>query len=383
MDRTKKHRLPDMGTIAICAVICGTDGWVQVEQFARPSRIALSLLKGRTRHKVGLKTKRPCCGWRPDYLLRVFTRVDRRIQMRSPCHIPTRALALRAGGRMLMGCARPGRVEAPAAWPEASMTEPSYRVLIVEDEPDINNLLAEILTAYGMEPIQVHTGEDALLTVRKDRPDAIILDLMLPGLSGYAVCRQLKTARATRGIPVVILTALDRLSDRREAYETGADEYVTKPFSPDTFMRRLQACIERVRAVEGRHHVSMTFELEASITGLKAVNTLVTALYCQTPLEEPQVEALRSGIIRLAAAAGTWAAAHGGAPPAHLTFDLEEGRLKLAFDPAGETGRAFLNTHLDPEAVIPAEFTDAGVIDRRTDEGETVVLEKLLPPEDA
>jgi len=263
------------------------------------------------------------------------------------------------------------------------MTDETYRVLIVEDEPDINNLLAEVLAAYGLEVIQAFTGEDALRLIEKHRPDAVLLDLMLPGLSGYGICRQLKAARATRAIPVLILTALDRSEDRQQAYETGADDYLTKPFSPEGLVARLKDTIERSReAARPAAHVSMAFALEASVAGLKAVSALVTALYCQTALEGETVEALRSGLLRLAAAASDWAAGHTGAPPATLLFDLDGERAAFRFEPAGEDGVAFVNEHLQAQALVPSEFTDAGAIDRQTRDGQAVVMEKALPPQE-
>lgn len=263
------------------------------------------------------------------------------------------------------------------------MTNDAYQVLIVEDEPDINNLLAEILAAYGLETIQAFTGEDALRLVQKHRPDAIVLDLMLPGLSGYAVCSQLKTARSTSGIPVVILTALDRAADRRQAFETGADEYVTKPFSPEGFVERLQTCIERTREAADAAVVSMVFELSLTNTCLKAINAAVTSLYCQTGLPEQAIEKLRSGLLRLASAAKTWAEAHDDTPPANVHFELENDELRLVFEPACDEAETFLEKHLGDEALIPSEWTDAGAIDRHETDGATVVLTKSVPPEPA
>ncbi len=261
------------------------------------------------------------------------------------------------------------------------MTDQADRVLIVEDEPDINHLLAEVLSAYGLEPIQAFTGEDALRLVEKHRPDAILLDLMLPGLSGYAVCHQLKQARATRETPVVILTALDRPSDRREALETGADEFLTKPFTPESLVARIRASIERRRAAaEAGGHVTMTFQLGTEPADLKAINTLVTSLYCRTGMASGRAERLRAALVELGDAAATWATERDGPMPATATFDLDERTLTLTFEPAAPEGEAFLNDHLDPEATVPAGLVDAGAIDRQRREGQTVVWEKAIPP---
>jgi len=122
------------------------------------------------------------------------------------------------------------------------------RVLVVEDEPDMNNLLAEVLRAFGFEPVQAADGRQALDRLCEQPPDAVLLDLMLPGMSGYELCRRLKTSEETASIPVLILSALDRQPDRQAAFQAGADDYMTKPFAPETLIERLRECLrERPR----------------------------------------------------------------------------------------------------------------------------------------
>lgn len=259
--------------------------------------------------------------------------------------------------------------------------EARLRVLIVEDEPDMNNLLADVLQAFGYDPIQAGSGEQALEILADDRPDAILLDLMLPGISGFELCKQLKGARETRTIPIVILTALDRGIDRRYGFETGADEYMTKPFTPDGLVSRLQACLDRCRdALEECGHLLVTLELTATLTDLKAFNSLVTCLYCHTDFSPQQIEALRQGLVRLSDAAGEWMSQHRSLPPVRLTMDLNAEHLRLVFQPAADGAADFLAQHLSPEAAVPSSFTDAGVIDQMAREDGVVILSKALPP---
>jgi DNA-binding response OmpR family regulator len=261
------------------------------------------------------------------------------------------------------------------------MSDEAYRVLIVEDEPDINNLLAEILSVYGLEPIQAFTGEDALRLVEKYRPDAVLLDLMLPGMSGYSVCRRLKTARPTCGTAVVILTALDQPADRTEAYQSGADDYVTKPFSPEGMVARVRAAVERMRAAaRPADHLAVEADLAATAAGLKGLSGLLAALYLQTDLAGRQIEALRSALVRLAQEADEWASRHRGALVARVRLDVGEGRMRLRFEPAEAAGEEFLAEHLDRDAVVPSELVDAGAIDGLARDGPAVVLEKALRP---
>jgi DNA-binding response OmpR family regulator len=255
------------------------------------------------------------------------------------------------------------------------------RILVVDDEPDMNKLVADVLTAYGFDAIQAASGEQALSILVRERPDAILLDLMLPGASGFELCKHLKGARATRPIPIIILTALDRPIDCRYAYETGADDYITKPFTPDGLVERLQAVLDQCRRQrEECGHMVLTVDLVGAVSDLKAFNPLITCLYCQTDFAPEQIEALRAGLVRLSDAAGQWAQDHGGRPPVRLTIDLDARRLRLVVAPASDDGGAFLAEHLDAEAAVPSTYIDAGVIDQVTAEGNSVALEKALPP---
>jgi len=260
-------------------------------------------------------------------------------------------------------------------------SEDQARILIVEDEPDMNNLLADVLRAYGFEPVQAIDAEAALCAIAERAPDAILLDLMLPGMSGLELCRQLKSARSTRLIPVIILTALDRSVDRRHGFETGADDYLTKPFTPEGLISRLRLDIQQCREIrDACGQLELHMELAASLADLKAANTLATCLYCRTDLAPEQIEALRAGLVRLSETAGRWAVRHGGASPVRLTAAVGDQRMLLKFTPIAESGNAFLAEHLDAEAAVPAALTDAGMIDSLATVNGEVVLEKILLP---
>jgi len=261
------------------------------------------------------------------------------------------------------------------------MSDGRTRVLIVEDEPDMNNLVAQVLSAYGYEPVQARSGEQALLILSERLPDAVLLDLMLPGLSGYEVCRRLKGNRATNLIPVLMLTALDRNVDRRHGYETGADDYVTKPFTPQGLVSRLQACVAQYReAKSANDHLVLQCDLGTALATLKALNTLTSALYSRTAIPPDPIEALRTGLLRLADAAEEWAIVHGGVPPAQVDIEFDPHRLRLVFRAPNPAGKEFLCLHLAPEAPVPAELTDAGMLDRVCMEDSTVIYEKALSP---
>ena len=121
------------------------------------------------------------------------------------------------------------------------------RVLLVEDEPAQRTVLAYNLEAEGFAVIQADNGEDAMILVDEEEPDIIILDWMMPKVSGIEVCRRLKMRPETRGIPVIMLSARAEEVDRIRGLETGADDYVVKPYSVLELMARARAQLRRVR----------------------------------------------------------------------------------------------------------------------------------------
>lgn len=120
-------------------------------------------------------------------------------------------------------------------------------VLVVEDEPAQRDVLTYNLEAEGFEVVTAGDGEEALLLVAEVVPDIIVLDWMLPGISGIEICRRLKTKADTAGIPVLMLSARSEEVDRVRGLETGADDYVVKPYSVMELMARVRNQLRRVR----------------------------------------------------------------------------------------------------------------------------------------
>ena len=118
-------------------------------------------------------------------------------------------------------------------------------VLIVEDEKDIARMIEYNLQKEGYTTLSVQTGEAALSAAKKEIPDLIILDLMLPGMDGFETCRKLKGSEMTARIPVIMLTARSREADKVAGLELGADDYITKPFSPRELVARIKAVLRR------------------------------------------------------------------------------------------------------------------------------------------
>ncbi|MDN5344147.1 MAG: two-component system, OmpR family, alkaline phosphatase synthesis response regulator PhoP [Clostridia bacterium] len=120
------------------------------------------------------------------------------------------------------------------------------RILVVDDEVTIQELVRYNLEKSGFEVLVAGDGPTALQRIEKEPPDLIILDLMLPGIDGLEICRRLKSDRATASIPVIILSAKNDELDKVLGLELGADDYVTKPFSPRELLARVKVCLRRL-----------------------------------------------------------------------------------------------------------------------------------------
>ncbi|MBI1340384.1 phosphate regulon transcriptional regulatory protein PhoB [bacterium] len=119
--------------------------------------------------------------------------------------------------------------------------------LVVEDEAPLIELLRYNLEAEGYEILSARDGEEALLMIEERQPDIVILDWMLPNLNGIEVCRRLRSRSATRNLPIIMLTAKTEEVDRIRGLDTGADDYVMKPFSMTELKARIRAVMRRIR----------------------------------------------------------------------------------------------------------------------------------------
>lgn len=119
------------------------------------------------------------------------------------------------------------------------------KILVVDDEVDLVETVRFPLEMEGFNVLVSYNGEDALNQARKENPDLIILDLMLPKLDGYKVCRLLKFDEKYKHIPILMLTAKTQEKDKILGKETGADEYITKPFEMDVLMEKVKAYLNK------------------------------------------------------------------------------------------------------------------------------------------
>lgn len=125
------------------------------------------------------------------------------------------------------------------------------KIVLIEDEEDIVNLLKYYLDKEGYAVKSTGDGSEGLRLIKQERPDLLILDLMLPGMGGLEICRKLRSDSQTTAVPIIMLTAKGEETDKIVGLEMGADDYMTKPFSPKELAARVKALLRRVARPEG------------------------------------------------------------------------------------------------------------------------------------
>jgi two-component system, OmpR family, response regulator BaeR len=153
----------------------------------------------------------------------------------------------------------------------------SATILIVEDESDLSSIVADYVVAEGYTAIVLADGAEALASVPRIAPDLIVLDIMLPGLDGVSLC---KAVRAFSDVPIIMVTAKVQEIDRLIGLETGADDYLCKPFSPRELMARIKAILRRYRKVEEGIRLITVDELTRTVRIREQPLDLTPTEYC-------------------------------------------------------------------------------------------------------
>jgi two-component system alkaline phosphatase synthesis response regulator PhoP len=158
---------------------------------------------------------------------------------------------------------------------------PPTRILVAEDDPDIGNLLDHYLKKAGFLATVVTSGRDVMPHIKREAPDLLVLDLMLPGLDGLEVCRAIRADANTASIPIIMLTAKAEESDRIVGLELGADDYITKPFSPNEVVARVRALLRRAhRAAPADNRLtygSLTVDVDRHVVKVDGEEVKLTA----------------------------------------------------------------------------------------------------------
>jgi DNA-binding response OmpR family regulator len=222
--------------------------------------------------------------------------------------------------------------------------------LIVEDHPEQADLVARILRMRDYQAIVAEDGEAGLRLARERHPDVMLLDLMLPDINGFDVCRRLRTDPATRLIPVVMLTALNDVQHRVHGFRVGANAYVTKPYGVEDLFEAISAArawrtsMEQ-RALQGEIHV----ELNSEITLLKDLNDFLMLVCESTPLQHDQVIQIRQAVMEMAHNAIEWGNLHQNDRLVNITYRIHDDRLEIVVQ---DQGPGFDRSQL-PHAAVP------------------------------
>lgn len=182
-----------------------------------------------------------------------------------------------------------------------------HTALIVEDDPDQAQMAASFLKLRQIDSRIAPDGRSGLEDALAHVPDVILLDLMLPDLDGFEVCRRLRLDPRTIGVPVVMVTALHGDSHRRLGFRVGADVYLTKPYGPTDLYEALDLARARSRGLrEAKAHGEIHIEFNSASRFLREVNDFLVELYRTTPLSTEQIQHLQQAVLELGQNAIEW-----------------------------------------------------------------------------
>lgn len=185
--------------------------------------------------------------------------------------------------------------------------QPAERILVVEDDADVCAVLRGLLESAGYRVDAATDGAAAVERVKVDPPGAIILDVMLPGLSGFEVCQELKFHRDTNLIPILMLTALDDRESRRKGLWVGANAYLTKPVEASDLLRGLRGVLDHRRELVDHHiHTRVELCMESDSHLREQLNDLLSELFLFTPLSEDEIHRIRYAVLEMTENAIEW-----------------------------------------------------------------------------
>lgn len=224
------------------------------------------------------------------------------------------------------------------------------RALIIEDEHDHAEVAARMVQLRAFDPFVAATGTDGLRKAIELQPDVVLLDLMLPDIHGFEVCRKLRLEPATRTTPVVMVTALGDDQNRRRGFWVGANAYVTKPYGAEDLYGAIDVALTWKRGLDrqcvaGEIHV----QLNSEPIFLQDVNEFLTSLFRETPLSSEQIMQLRQAIMEMGQNAIEWGNRHRVDELVDITYRVFGDRIEIV---VRDQGQGFNPKEL-PHAALP------------------------------
>jgi DNA-binding response OmpR family regulator len=211
------------------------------------------------------------------------------------------------------------------------------KALIVEDDRAQADTIAELIRLREFEPIVAETGQEAINLALRTQPDVVLLDLMLPDIDGFEVCRRLRAEAQTRTLPIVMVTALGDDSNRRRGFRVGANAYVPKPYGAEELFDAVADAMSWRRSlasqrVQGEIHV----ELNSEPMFLQDVNEFLTSLCRETPLKTEQIMQLRQAVMEMGQNAIEWGNKHRVEELVQITYRVFDDRIEIRVRDQGQ-----------------------------------------------
>jgi DNA-binding response OmpR family regulator len=214
--------------------------------------------------------------------------------------------------------------------------ERAERILVVEDDEDLCALLCRFLAGEGFRADGVHDGLDAVRRVKSDPPEAVVLDVMLPGMNGFDVCQELKFHRATTLVPILMLTALGDRESRERGLWVGANAYVTKPYDPNELVRQIRHLLEHRRELAGHKvHTRVELCMESDSLLREQLNDLLSELLVHTPLTEDEVRRIRYAVLEMTENAIEWGNRRRKELTVRVAYELTDAFVKVVITDQG------------------------------------------------
>jgi DNA-binding response OmpR family regulator len=209
-------------------------------------------------------------------------------------------------------------------------------ILVVEDNPDVSGVLVHLLRSEGFTATPALDGHTALDLARQDPPDAIVLDVMLPDVSGFDVCHALKVRRETNLIPILMLTALDDADSERSGLRVGANRYLTKPFDPAQLVVEIrQALSHRRETADLKTHTSVELQFASDRRAREQLNDVLSELFVQTPLSDEQIHQIRYAAMEMIDNAAEWGNRRQKELPVTIGYEVTDDAVKFVITDRG------------------------------------------------
>ena len=220
--------------------------------------------------------------------------------------------------------------------PRHSKDRAGERILVVEDDEDLCDVLCRLLAAQGYYAEGVHDGKAAVERVRAERPDGVLLDVMLPGMNGFDVCQELKFHRDTNLIPVLMLTALGDRESRAKGLWVGANDYVTKPYDPWDLLEKIRHMLDHRRELlEHKVHTRVELCMESDSRMREQLADLLSELFLLTPLSEEEVHRIRYAVLEMTENAIEWGNRRQKDLTVRVAYEVADGFVKFVITDEG------------------------------------------------